>query len=111
MKTLSRTFIEPHLITAATKLDRDCLYHEGLGWVTPKKVAIGEVGKFGQRGIESSGLSRGRFVHEEAVTDAVFNGFHQEWRDPVFDPGPSRPVAPDELQFLRAGGKRLRAGL
>ena len=37
MKTLSRTFIEPHLITAATKLDRGCSYHEDLGWVTPKK--------------------------------------------------------------------------
>ena len=39
MKTLSQTFIEPHLITAAVKSDRGCSYHEDLGWVTPNKCS------------------------------------------------------------------------
>ena len=53
-----------------------------------REVAIGEVSKFGLRRTESSGLSRGRFVHEEAAVYVVCNGIHQERRDAVPDPGP-----------------------
>ena len=65
------------------------------------QVAIEEVGKFEQRGIECGGLSRERFAHEEAVADAICNSFHQERRAAVPDPGRPGAIAPHELEFLR----------
>jgi len=71
------------------------------GYGSCPQVAIREVGKFEQRGIECGGLARARFACEEAVADAICNGFHQERRAAVPDPGRPGAIAPHELEFLR----------
>ena len=50
------------------------------------EVPIGGSQQVRQCGIESDGLSGGRFVHEEAEADAICNRLHQERRDAVPDP-------------------------
>jgi len=49
-----------------------------------------EVIGFQQRRIDSNGLLRGRFVHEEVLADALSDRPHQKRRDAVPDPDSAR---------------------